>query len=364
VRRLRDIRRRLGNPAVPGGETLLHVAVNAREVEVVKAILEVAHFDVNAENTSGKTALEVAVDRSLDRATNHDDARAFRNIERVLLDHDKVSAFVDRLYRERQVNVDAANAILLGAALIATITFSSWFTLPLPQDTSTNAPSPQDTSTNAPSPQVAPTNARALEVFWVLNSLSFFFSVATVLAAAYATAPIFHHPFIGLVVRIVKRKLVLTSSLFVLSVLCVLGAFTSGAYARLATDRVKQSKIVIVASVGIPVCILILIVYIVELKGGTQKSKYIIRPIEILGHVIGWLFVTPLIRLIEILGDPLIRLIVILGDVIGWLFVNALRQFCAPPVNNPVPIVAVRVPPVHIQRDNPHVIDLRRSRSM
>jgi len=330
------------------GETLLHVAVEAINVNAVRVIIEVPHFDVNAENPNGQTALELAVEKSLGRAVSANDATNFRNIERVLLGNDKVSAFVDRLYRERQVNVDAANAILLGAALIATITFSSWFTLPLPQDTSTNAPSPQDTSTNAPSPQVAPTNARALEVFWVLNSLSFFFSVATVLAAAYATAPIFHHPFIGLVVRIVKRKLVLTSSLFVLSVLCVLGAFTSGAYARLAKDRVKQSKIVIVASVGIPVCILILIVYIVELKGGTQKSdQYVIRPIERLGHIIGWLFVNPLIRLIEILGD-----------VIGWLFVNALRQLCAlvgllvpPPVNNPVPPpVAVRVPPVHIQR--------------
>jgi hypothetical protein len=278
--RLDDIRRSLVNcPGARDGQTL-HVAVEAMKVEVVKDILEVTHFDVNAENSSGKTALELAVEKSLDRTVSADNARNFRNIERVLLGHDKVSAFVDRLYRERQVNVDAANAILLGAALIATITFSSWFTLPLPQDTSTNAPSPQDTSTNAPSPQVPPTNARAIEVFWVLNSLSFFFSVATVLAAAYATAPIFDHPFIGVVVRIVKRKLVLTSSLFVVSVLCVLGAFTSGAYARLAKDQVKQTKIVIVAPVGIVVCSLILIAYVVELEWGTQKSEYLIRQIE------------------------------------------------------------------------------------
>ncbi|CAM6051954.1 unnamed protein product [Sphagnum compactum] len=149
--------------AGPDGGTLLHVAVEDIEVEAVEEIIEVPRFDVNAENTSGKTALELAIEKSFDRTVSADNARKSRNIERVLLGHDKVSAFVDRLYRERQVNVDAANAILLGAALIATITFSSWFTLPLPQDTSTNAPSPQDTSTNAPSPQVAPTNARAIE---------------------------------------------------------------------------------------------------------------------------------------------------------------------------------------------------------
>jgi hypothetical protein len=280
---------------IPDGESPLHVAVGAKDVQAVKDILLVAGFDVNAENSSCKTALELAVDKSLNRAVSDADARKYRDIEKLLLDHDKVSAFVDRLYRERQVNVDAANAILLGAALIATITYSSWFTFPLPQDTSTNAPSPQDTSTNAPSPQVPPTNARAIKVFWVLNSLSFFFSVATVLAAAYATAPIFHHAFIGLVVRIVKRKLVLTSSLFIVSVLCVLGAFTSGAYARLAKDQVKQTKIVIVAPVGIVVCSLILSAYVVELEWGTQKSEYLIRQIEkifrcvkIIGNVILW----------------------------------------------------------------------------
>jgi hypothetical protein len=281
--RLDQIRQSLGSPDIPDGQTLLHVAVEAMAVEAVRNILEVPHFDVNAENSSGKTALELAVDRSLDRPASDADARAFRNIERVLLGHDKVSAFVDRLYRERQVNVDAANAILLGAALIATITFPGWFTLPLPQDT----------STNAPSLQVPPTNARAIEVFWVLNSLSFFFSVATVLAAAYVTAPIFHHPFIGVVVRIVRRKLVLTSFLFVVSVLCVVGAFTSGAYARLSKDQVKQTKIVIVAPVGIGVCSLILIVYVVELKGGTQKSEYLIRQIE------------KIVRFIKKIGDKI-----------------------------------------------------------
>ncbi|CAK9866587.1 unnamed protein product [Sphagnum jensenii] len=135
--------------AQPDGETLLHVAVEAIKVEAVKEIIEVPHFDVNAENTSGKTALELVIEKFLDRRVRTDNARSFRNIERVLLGHDKVSAFVDRMYRERQVNVGAANAILLGAALIATITFSSWFTFPLPQDTSTNAPSPQVPSTNA-----------------------------------------------------------------------------------------------------------------------------------------------------------------------------------------------------------------------
>jgi hypothetical protein len=306
------------------GVTLLHAAVEAMNVQAVTDIIQVPGFDVNAENTSGQTALELAVEKSLNRAES---ARTFRNIERVLLGHDKVSAFVDRLYRERQVNVDAANAILLGAALIATITFSSWFTLPLSQDTSTNGPSPQDTSTNAPSPQVAPTNARAIEVFWVLNSLSFYFSVATVLAAAYATAPIFHHPFIGLVVRIVKRKLVLTSSLFVLSVLCVLGAFTSGAYARLSKHQAKQTKLVIIAPVGIGVCILILIVYVVELKWGTQKSESLIRLIEAILYRIGW-FLQPLCALLRLIGrflQPLCAL------------VRLVYQLIVPPVP-PVPI--------------------------
>jgi len=42
-----------------------------------------------------------------------------------------VKDFVDRLYRDRQVFVDAANALLVGAALIASVTFAGWLQPPL-----------------------------------------------------------------------------------------------------------------------------------------------------------------------------------------------------------------------------------------
>jgi len=42
-----------------------------------------------------------------------------------------VKDFLERQYRDRQVFIDAANALLVGGALIAGITFASWLQPPL-----------------------------------------------------------------------------------------------------------------------------------------------------------------------------------------------------------------------------------------
>jgi hypothetical protein len=42
----------------------------------------------------------------------------------------EVEKYVEQLYRDRQVHVDAANAVLVGGALIATVT-ANWLESPL-----------------------------------------------------------------------------------------------------------------------------------------------------------------------------------------------------------------------------------------
>ncbi|CAM6054805.1 unnamed protein product [Sphagnum tenellum] len=163
------------HPEANTGETILHIAVGKDKLEEVREILKECKFEVNAENLRGETALEIAVNKK------------YRDIERLLMDNSQVSAFVDRLYRDRQAYVDAANAILLvGAALVASITYSGSSLLPA---------SPPD-----------PVNTTAVKAFWAFNSLSFYSAVATVLAGAYGAMPIFHHVFIGQVVKSVKKK--------------------------------------------------------------------------------------------------------------------------------------------------------------
>jgi ankyrin repeat protein len=72
------------------GETILHIAVGNDKVEEVREILKDRKFEVNAENLRGETALEIAVKEK------------YRYIERLLMDNSQVSAFVDRLYRDRR----------------------------------------------------------------------------------------------------------------------------------------------------------------------------------------------------------------------------------------------------------------------
>jgi hypothetical protein len=52
-------------------------------------------------------------------------------IVKILTNIPKVEKDVKRLYKDRQVHVDAANVILIRATLIASVTFARWLQLPL-----------------------------------------------------------------------------------------------------------------------------------------------------------------------------------------------------------------------------------------
>jgi hypothetical protein len=92
--------------------------------------------------------------------------------------------------------------------------------------------------------------------------------------------PIFHHVFIGQVVKRVKKKLVLATYLLMFSVLCVLGAFTSCAFARLPPNLGKQYKILTTAPFGVALCIGILLVFSAELIWGMPTFAYLFVPIR------------------------------------------------------------------------------------
>jgi cation transport ATPase len=110
----------------------------------------------------------------------------------------------------RKVIVDAANAILIGASLIASVTYASWLILPYDSIV----------------------HGKAVKVYWAFNSLSFFFAVATVLGCASAAMPNFNPATFQRMLHTMLWRLRIASSFFIISVICVLGAFTSGAYVR------------------------------------------------------------------------------------------------------------------------------------
>jgi hypothetical protein len=115
---------------------------------------------------------------------------------------------------KRKVIVDAANAILIGASLIATVTYASWLILPYDNIV----------------------HKKAVKVFWAFNSLSFFFAVATVLICASAAMPNLNKP---INLPSMLFRLYFAAFLFIISVYCVLGAFTSAAYIRVPYEQHK-----------------------------------------------------------------------------------------------------------------------------
>jgi len=232
--------------------TALLYAIKAGNLDVVKALCEDKHnrLRANEENSDEKTPLQIVAEANNDPS--------MKAIEKVLLERPEVKDFVDRLYRDRQVCVDAANALLVGAALIASVTFAGWLQPPLGYTTYYEFSQPFPAPPSTYESYAAVKHRPSVKAFWVFNSLSFFFAIATVLAGADAAMPNLKDAFIGRVVISVRRALILASILLVISVVCVLGAFASAGIAVLPPLLKYDTSMIITVCLGGTVCMLIL----------------------------------------------------------------------------------------------------------
>jgi ankyrin repeat protein len=230
--------------------TALLYAIEAGNVDVVKALCEdkLNRLRANEENSDERTPLQIVAE-----ANNNPSMKA---IEKVLLERPEVKDFVDRLYRDRQVFVDAANALLVGAALIASVTFAGWLQPPLGYTTYYDFSQPFPAPPSTYESYAAVKHRSSVKAFWVFNSLSFFFAIATVLAGADAAMPNLKDAFIGRVVKSVRRALIRASILLVISVVCVLGAFASAGIAVLPPLLKYDTSMIITVCLGGTVCML------------------------------------------------------------------------------------------------------------
>ncbi|KAH9560937.1 hypothetical protein CY35_06G135400 [Sphagnum magellanicum] len=269
----------------------LHFAALGGHVEAVRELLKHQNLDVNAKDNKKRTPLLCAIKEeklgvvkalcfddpgNRIRATEeYTDGRTpiqiateanMKEIEKVLLERPEVKDFVDRLYRDRQVFVDAANALLVGAALIASVTFAGWLQPPLgyipDYDFSQPFPAPPQT----PQSYAAVKNHATVKAFRVFNSLSFFFAIATVLAGADAALPNLREDFIGRRVKSVERALIRATILLVISVVCVLGAFASAGFAALPPLLKYDTSMIITVCLGGTICMLTLVKIIWKLS--------------------------------------------------------------------------------------------------
>ncbi|KAL2612499.1 hypothetical protein R1flu_024191 [Riccia fluitans] len=205
--------------------TPLHWAVHSGAAELVRSFTTRAMkrtIRTTEEDSQGRPVLQIAIEyRDIDHKVG-------RDIQKLLLTVPEVKDEVERLYRDRQVFVDAANAILVGAALIASVTFGGWLQPPQGSDSE-------------------------LRIFWAFNSLSFFFSLATVMAGAGTVLPL-SDVYIGNTVSSIRRWLALTSFLLLISVVLVLGAFAAAGFSSLPPIPLMNQNMTTTMTVGCIVC--------------------------------------------------------------------------------------------------------------
>lgn len=208
--------------------TPLHWAVFVGATEVVRSLLsqEVKSKGIRmlAQSADGQHSHKLAETLNQERK---------RDIQDLLESVPEVKDRVERLYRDRQVYVDAANAILVGAAVIASVTFGGWLQLPLGDG---------HESTHS-----------KLRIFWAFNSLSFFCAIGTVISGAEAVLPQ-ANVYIEDSVESLRRWLVFTAFLFVCSIICVLGAFAAAGFSSLSLVQDLYSNMATTTSIGSIVC--------------------------------------------------------------------------------------------------------------
>ncbi|CAK9276674.1 unnamed protein product [Sphagnum jensenii] len=245
------------------GNTPLHLATKKGRVHVVKALCQnpdQQRLRANEEDAQGETCLQYAME-------NH-----YIEIANTLMDRSDVKDFLDRHYRDRQVLVDAANALLVGGALIAGLSFASWLQPPLsftpyyqfPQSTPATAPSTYESF-------AAVELHFRLRLFWTFNNLSFFFAIATVLSGAEAAFPDLDAVFIVKAVQIVRMALIWTSILLVFSVITVLGAFVCAGFTVLPPIARDVNNMTASTVFGMLVCCVVLFKFSAKLFGGIFK---------------------------------------------------------------------------------------------
>ena len=191
--------------------------VRKPHAKVVQKLLKSTLIQLTIEDNRGRTAIDLASEcKSWD----------VFDVLRLKIT-DEVTNYNDPYYRDRQASVDASNAILVGAALIASVTYAAWLQPPLGYSTDYN----EQFSNSLPAPPISnPQYATfdhhpALHWFWVFNSLSFFLAIATVMLGARSVIPSFRVS-VKQEVAELRNNLLITSTLLALSMCYVMLAFS------------------------------------------------------------------------------------------------------------------------------------------
>ena len=177
--------------------TCLHWAVVHKRSDIVEKLVTSRNLrpSPGIEDAEGKTALQIAFEEKNQEAMELLRGRApFREYE-------------EKLFRDREVDVQALNAVLVGAALIGSVTFSGWLQLPS-----------QDAFKSV-----------EMKVFWMSNGVSFYSAVAAMCVAIAALLPTPTMYVVGIAKQL-KQELLLAVLFLAVSLVGVVMAFAGAGF--------------------------------------------------------------------------------------------------------------------------------------
>ncbi|KAH9540468.1 hypothetical protein CY35_14G006800 [Sphagnum magellanicum] len=250
-------------------EELLAIAVEYGHVKLVQHLIRMPDVNVNTDMVMSLLACD-RIDVNKGKPLHCAAAMGHPDVVKELL---KSKVDVNAVKWLPLVHVDAANAILVGAALIASVTFAGWLQPPLGYSAFFGS---ANIEVGAPSPSgiypsfVSVAGHPIMQIFWFFNSMSFFFAIATLMVGASAARPPKRTIFIGEVVRSLLASLSLAYILLTISVGCVMGAFASAGF--LVLPPIPKYMVNMGVTVGIGVTV-------VFLAWTSSKVLYVLKKI-------------------------------------------------------------------------------------
>lgn len=226
--------------------TPLHLATLENSPELVRTLSTHAALMPNTRDYDGIMALQIAVESGDD------------SVQSLLMRLPDVKQYVSKLYKDRQAYVHAASAMLVGAAVVAAVTYSGWLQPPL-----------GFTDQRESLAYAAVEHDISVRVFWVFNSLSFFSACSTVVSGAAAVLP-GSDAFIGRSVSRCHGWLRGTSRLLALSIVFLLGAFMAAGFASLPPNLQYEAIMIATGAVGV----IVFLVLLWLLRERLRKPRY------------------------------------------------------------------------------------------
>jgi hypothetical protein len=218
--------------------TPLQLALLYGHTSVVKLLKR--HLQATIEYDTGVATRQIAEEMRMDE------------IVKILKAIPEVEKDAKTLSRDRQVYVDAANTILVVAALISSVTFAGWLQPPAgyspffeSASLDVGAPTPSGMYPSFVSVEGHP----IMKLFWVFNSLAFFFAIATLVVGAAAARPPKYDKDIQ---KVYLRSTLSEAYCFLtFSIVCVTGAFASAGLVVLPPIHSYTSPMLATVVVGL-----------------------------------------------------------------------------------------------------------------